>query len=174
MSLISQKAEKIRLILLDVDGVLTNGGIMLDNQGNEMKVFNTRDGMGITLARSAGLLTGILTGRTSECVRRRAEELRFDIVEQGHFDKLPAFDSICSQNDIQPEEIAYMGDDLLDTPIMNRVGLAGAPADAHACARNAADCVTENAGGAGAVREFIDLILDAKHLRDQTYSGFVK
>lgn len=174
MSIINQKAVKTRLILLDVDGVLTSGGIMLDNQGNEFKIFNTRDGMGITLARSAGLLTGILTGRTSECVRRRAEELNFDIVEQGHFEKIPAFESICSSRNIQPEEVAYMGDDLLDTPVMKRAGFAAAPADAHSCARDAADYVTENAGGAGAVREFIDFILDAKHLRDKTYSAFLQ
>ena len=167
-------AKNIKMILLDVDGVLTGGGIILDNKGNELKIFNSRDGMGITLARSVGIRTGILTGRLSECVRKRSLELKIDVVEQGHFNKIPGLLSICEKSGIAEQEIAYMGDDVLDVNVMERVGIAAAPADAHFSARKAADYVTESRGGNGAVREFIDWILEAAGLLQSAYGHFTE
>jgi 3-deoxy-D-manno-octulosonate 8-phosphate phosphatase (KDO 8-P phosphatase) len=153
------KIEKIRLILMDVDGVLTNGEIIYSAAGDELKLFNVQDGMGITLARMAGLKTGIITGRYSELVKRRADELKFDILSQGSFDKLPEYERIKLQENISDEEIAYIGDDILDMTILKKVGFSVAVANARDEVKAVCDYVTVAAGGKGAVREVIDLIL---------------
>ncbi len=160
------KLIKIKLILMDVDGVLTDGEIIYTSEGNEIKKFNVQDGMGITLARMAGLKTGIITGRISEMVKRRAEELKFDVVSQGSFNKLPQYEDIKDQFGFDDEEIAYIGDDILDMSILQRVGFSAAVANARDEVKAICDYVTVARGGQGAVREVIDKILIRQNKMD--------
>jgi len=153
------KILKIKLILMDVDGILTNGEITYTSSGEEIKKFNIQDGMGITLARMAGLKTGIITGRMSEMVRRRAHELKFDIVSQGSFNKLPEYEKIKRESGLANEEIAYIGDDVLDMSILKRVGFSATAANARDEGKAICDYVSIAEGGKGAVRDIIDKIL---------------
>ncbi|HED09832.1 MAG TPA: 3-deoxy-D-manno-octulosonate 8-phosphate phosphatase, partial [Caldithrix abyssi] len=116
------KIKKIKLLLMDVDGVLTDGSIVYNSAGEETKAFNIQDGMGITLMRMAGLKTGIITGRRSAMVERRAGELKYDVVDMGHFDKLPRYRHILEQMGLRQDEVAYIGDDVQDLCILKRVG----------------------------------------------------
>ena len=156
------KLQRIKMILMDVDGVLTGGEIIYSAAGDEIKVFNIHDGMGITLARMAGLKTGIITGRMSEMVRRRAEELKFDAVVQGQVHKLAAYEGIRERFRLLDDSIAYIGDDIVDLCILKRVGFSAAVADAIGTVKETCDYVTNAAGGRGAVREVIDLILQGQ------------
>ncbi len=161
------KAKKIRLLLLDVDGVLTDGSIILDSKGTETKAFHVRDGRGIKLAQNAGIAVGIITGRSSEVVNIRARELGISEVHQGAKDKIVVYDDILSRHGLSDDEVAYVGDDDVDVQIFKRVGLAATVADADPCVRRYVDVITSNAGGRGAVREVINLILKSKGvLRD--------
>jgi 3-deoxy-D-manno-octulosonate 8-phosphate phosphatase (KDO 8-P phosphatase) len=150
---------KIELILSDVDGVMTDGGIRLLDDGRQMMVFHIRDGMGIRLWREAGKRFGIITGRDLEAVRRRAADLHLDIVRQGIDDKLPAVDEIAAELKLGREQICYIGDDLLDLASIRAVGLGIAVADAAEDVRQAAKYVTSVRGGYAAVREVVELIL---------------
>jgi 3-deoxy-D-manno-octulosonate 8-phosphate phosphatase (KDO 8-P phosphatase) len=140
----------IQLILMDVDGVLTNGKIVYTSNGEELKEFNVQDGMGITLARMAGLKTGIITGRHSPMVAKRAKELKFDVISQGHFNKLPEYEKIKKELNMDDSQIAYIGDDLLDIPILKRVGFSIAVANARDEVKAVCNDVTIAAGGNGA------------------------
>jgi 3-deoxy-D-manno-octulosonate 8-phosphate phosphatase (KDO 8-P phosphatase) len=153
------KMNKIKMILMDVDGVLTDGSIILGSGDIEIKSFNVQDGMGITLARLAGLKTGIITGRNSDVVARRAKELKFDVVSQGSFNKYPEFQKIKEEYSVSNEEICYIGDDLLDISILQEVGFSVAPANARDEVKAICDYVTVASGGHGAVREVVDKIL---------------
>jgi len=159
-----EAASRVKLLLFDVDGVLTDGGIILgetvDGAQMEAKKFSVHDGLGLTLARAAGFKLGILTGRTSGIVARRAKEIRFDVVEQGHFDKTEAFQSILERLDVKPQEVLYMADDLLDLRILRKVGLPMAVASAPPLVRDGCLYVAKRPAGGGAVREVIDLLLD--------------
>lgn len=157
-----EKAKKIKLLLLDVDGVLTNGTIILDNQGNELKAFHVRDGHGIKLAQRAGIIIGIITGRKSEVVNIRARELGIQEVHQGAHEKITAYESILAKYGFRDDEVAYMGDDIVDMDIFKRVGVAVAVADADPAVRPHVDMVTKTEGGRGAVREFINIILKSR------------
>jgi 3-deoxy-D-manno-octulosonate 8-phosphate phosphatase (KDO 8-P phosphatase) len=156
---IQSKAKKIKLLLLDVDGVLTDGRILLDNQGNEQKAFHVRDGHGIKMAQKAGITVGIITGRVSEVVNIRARELGIKEVHQGAHEKIGVYDSILGKYGLRDEEVAYMGDDIVDVDIFKRTGLAVAVEDADLSVKPHVDMITKKAGGRGAVREFINLIL---------------
>jgi 3-deoxy-D-manno-octulosonate 8-phosphate phosphatase (KDO 8-P phosphatase) len=156
---IQSKAKKIKLLLLDVDGVLTDGRILLDNQGNELKAFHVRDGHGIKMAQKAGIIVGIITGRISEVVNVRARELGITEVHQGAHEKIAIYDSILAKYGFRDEEVAYMGDDIVDVDIFKRTGLAVAVDDADPSVKPHVDMITQKAGGRGAVREFINLIL---------------
>lgn len=154
-----QKISKIKMILMDVDGVLTNGEIIYSSSGDELKIFNVQDGMGITLARLAGLKTGIITGRLSALVERRAHELKMDVVYQGNFKKLPDYERVKRDFELNDDEICYIGDDVLDMPILKRVGFSVAVANARDEVKAICDYITVAPGGKGAVREVIDRIL---------------
>jgi 3-deoxy-D-manno-octulosonate 8-phosphate phosphatase (KDO 8-P phosphatase) len=156
------KAKKIKLLLLDVDGVLTNGTIILDNQGNELKAFHVRDGHGIKLAQRAGIVIGIITGRKSEVVNIRARELGIEEVHQGALKKIEIYESILAKYAVRDEETAYMGDDIVDVDIFRRAGIAVTVADADPSVRPYVDMITKNEGGRGAVREFINVILKSR------------
>lgn len=166
---------KVELVLLDVDGVLTDGAIVMGESklGDdfELKAFSVHDGLGLTLARAAGFKIGILTGRTSRIVMRRAHELSFDVVEQGHFDKSAAFRQILENLKIPAERTLYFGDDLLDLRILVHAGVAVTVPDAPEPVRRAAAYVTRRTGGRGAVREVVDLLLDVTRRRDAAYAA---
>jgi 3-deoxy-D-manno-octulosonate 8-phosphate phosphatase (KDO 8-P phosphatase) len=159
---IKSKAKKIKLLLLDVDGVLTDGRIILDNQGNELKAFHVRDGHGIKMAQRAGIVVGIITGRRSKVVTIRARELGIREVHQGAHNKIAVYDSILSKYGLRDEEVAYMGDDTVDLDILNRTGLSAAVADADPSVKPHVELIMKAEGGRGAVREFIDLIMKSQ------------
>lgn len=156
---IEQRCRPIELILSDVDGVLTDGGIVFDNQGIETKRFHIRDGMGIKLWQRAGYRFGLVTGRSSHIVKIRAAELDIELVRQAAEEKLPAATQIVRELGLTMEQVCYIGDDLPDLPAMNAVGLSIAVADAAAELRAAAHYTTTLGGGHGAVREAIEMIL---------------
>ncbi len=158
----AERARPIRLILSDVDGVLTDGSIILDNQGIESKRFYVRDGLAIKLWQKVGFAFGILTARNSQIVKLRAAELGIEIVRQGFAEKLPVAREILKGLRLNPEEVCYIGDDLQDLPVMYEVGLPVAVADAADEVRQAATWVTNAAGGRGAVRELVERLLKAK------------
>ena len=157
-----KKAEKVKLLLLDVDGVLTDGGIYIDNRGVETKRFDVRDGQGITLLQRAGIEVGFITGRFSEAVRFRAKELGVTIVHQRVREKLKAYEKIKQRKRLDDESIAYVGDDIADIPVLRQTGLAIVVRDAWAEVKQYADYVTEASGGRGAVREVSELLLKAQ------------
>lgn len=174
MASLPERLQAISLIIMDVDGVLTDGAIIYINQDAEQKTFHVQDGMGITLARQAGLKTAILTGRQSLMVQRRAEELKINYLEQGHFDKRIGLDMIVQQAQVHQHEILYVGDDILDLRLQPLVGIFAAPANAVNRVRADADWVTEKAGGQGCVREIVDTVLQSKGILEKTENYFIR
>jgi 3-deoxy-D-manno-octulosonate 8-phosphate phosphatase (KDO 8-P phosphatase) len=158
---IKAKAEKIKLLLLDVDGVLTDGTVWYGPEGELVKPFNVKDGSSLVWLKRAGIDVGILTGRSSPQVEIRAKELGIELVIQGAVIKLPIFEHYLQESGTDPETIAYMGDDLHDITILKRVGLAMAPADGVDAVKDVCDWVSQHPGGHGAVREAAELILKA-------------
>jgi 3-deoxy-D-manno-octulosonate 8-phosphate phosphatase (KDO 8-P phosphatase) len=161
---VKKKAAKIRLMLLDVDGVLTDGGIIIDSRGGETKRFDVRDGQGIALLIRAGITVGFVSGRSSNLVRHRAKELGVRIVYQGVQDKADAYKEIKKKTGFRDEQIAYLGDDIADLPIMRRVGLAMTVRDSWPGLKPRVDYVTQARGGRGAVREVSELLLKAQNI----------
>lgn len=155
-------ARGIRLLLLDVDGVLTDGRLIYGPSGETTKVFNVRDGHALVVAREVGLEVAIVSGRSSTAVKRRMSELGVRDVHQGVRDKAALLERLCAGRGIGPEAVAFMGDDLPDLALMRRVGLALAPADAVSEVRRAAHWISRTPGGAGAVREAIEWLLGAR------------
>ncbi len=158
------KAGKIELLLLDVDGVLTDGTVFYAPDSGEIKGFNTQDGFGLRILQEAGVAVGLITARSSEAVSKRAKDLKIAHVCAGCSDKGAAFAEILVKTGLKPEQVGSMGDDWLDLPMLLRSGCAFAPANAVAELRQRADYVTERSGGHGAVREICELILEAKGL----------
>lgn len=159
-------ARGIKFLILDVDGVLTDGGIVLDNRGNEFKVFHVRDGHGIKMLLKAGINVAIITGRQSKVVERRARELGIKEVYQGTNKKIETLGLIMDKYGLTKKEIGYVGDDIVDIPVFRNVGLPVAVADADDEAKQYAVIVTKNRGGRGAVREVSDFILKSNGLWD--------
>ena len=158
----ASRARAVRLLLLDVDGVLTDGRIILGGEGPDLKAFHAQDGLGITLARAAGLQVAFLTGRQSLAVTRRARELHVDHLLQGRPDKGAALEELCATAGIAPEQVAAMGDDWIDLPLLERAGLAACPADARPEVAARCHFVAGRQGGRGAVRDFVDRLLAAR------------
>ena len=169
---LAARCRRLRLILTDVDGVMTDGSVLLLPDGSEAKVFHIRDGLGIVLAQRAGLRIGILSGRTAPVVALRARELGISVVEQAVADKGAALREILASQALAAHEVAYMGDDLNDLPVMLEVGLSAAPADACFEVRAQAHMITESRGGQGCLREFIEAILRARGDWDGLVSAF--
>ncbi len=167
-------AAKVRLLVLDVDGVMTDGSIILDDAGVQYKAFHVRDGHGIKMLIRAGVDVAIITGRKSDVVLKRAEELGIKHVYQRSFNKLESLDEIRGLVGVELSECAFMGDDLVDLPVMRRVGLPVAVADAEDDVTKRAMLVTRRAGGRGAVREVTDLILKAKGLWDEATKAYLE
>jgi 3-deoxy-D-manno-octulosonate 8-phosphate phosphatase (KDO 8-P phosphatase) len=162
MQPIIEKAKKLKLLLLDVDGVLTDGKLFFDNDGNEYKSFHARDGHGIKLLQQTGVIVAVISGRKSQIVEQRMKQLGVAHVYQGHENKLSAFYEIIEKIAVTPEQVAHVGDDVLDLPVMIRVGLAVAVQDAVPEVKQHADWCTTLSGGCGAVREVCDLIMQAQ------------
>ena len=162
ISLVERRASRIKLLLMDCDGVLTDGRIWLMEEEGEHKSFNTHDGLGLTLLHRAGLRSGVITGRTSSGLTRRAQELEVEFVRQGDPNKVGAFEEILRLAGVEEDEVAFVGDDLTDIPLMQRSELAVAVADAVAEVRAMAHYVTLREGGRGAIREVVELILRAQ------------
>jgi 3-deoxy-D-manno-octulosonate 8-phosphate phosphatase (KDO 8-P phosphatase) len=167
------KAEPIRLLLLDVDGVLTDGRLYYSDEGIESKTFNTKDGLGIRLVQKSEVLTGIITARQSRLVARRAEELGMDHIRQEARNKLEELKSILTETGLKPYQVCYMGDDLIDLSLLTRVGLAACPADAVESVKEVCHFISRHPGGGGAVRETCELIVQAKGLYDQLVQQFL-
>jgi 3-deoxy-D-manno-octulosonate 8-phosphate phosphatase (KDO 8-P phosphatase) len=170
---IKDKAQKIKLVILDVDGVLTSGGLQFDNEGREYKTFNSLDGHGIRMLLASNIQVAIITGRESKLVSHRMKDLGIELVFQGYRDKRPAFDTLLDQTQLKTEQIAYMGDDLPDLPVMSQVGLAVAVRNAHGFVKQNAHLVTELTGGYGAVREAADFILRSQDLLDDLQASYL-
>ncbi|APG20129.1 3-deoxy-D-manno-octulosonate 8-phosphate phosphatase [Kosakonia radicincitans] len=164
---VMSKAEKIRLLILDVDGVLSDGLIYMGNNGEELKAFNVRDGYGIRCALTSGIEIAIITGRKAKLVEDRCETLKIKHLYQGQSDKLLAYRELLARLALTPEQVAYVGDDLIDWPVMAEIGLRIAVADAHPLLLPRADYVTRINGGRGAVREVCDLLLLAQGKLDE-------
>lgn len=169
-----EKAKKLKLLILDVDGVLTDGKLFFDNDGNEYKAFHARDGHGIKLLRQTGVEVAVISGRKSNSVALRMKNLGIEYVYQGHENKISAFNEIIEKIGISPEQAAHVGDDLLDLPLMLRVGLSIAVNDAHFAVKQYADWCTELSGGCGAVREVCDFIMQTQGTMDNVLSSYLK
>ncbi len=163
---VMEKAAKIRLLICDVDGVMSDGLIYQGNSGEELKAFNVRDGYGIRCLLTSGVEVAIITGRKAKLLEDRANTLGITHLYQGQSDKLLAYRELLDKLALRPGEVAYIGDDLIDWPVMEEVGLSAAVADAHPLLLPKADYVTQIAGGRGAVRELCDLILLAQNKLD--------
>jgi len=162
LSSVRERALRIKLLLMDCDGVLTDGRIWILDEGDDQKSFSTKDGLGIDLLHRAGLRSGIISGRKSSAVERRARALGMEFVKLGDNDKIAAFEQTLAESGVAANEVAFIGDDLNDIPLLLRVGLAIAVADAVQETRERAHYITSVNGGSGAVREVIELILKAQ------------
>jgi 3-deoxy-D-manno-octulosonate 8-phosphate phosphatase (KDO 8-P phosphatase) len=171
-SALYDRLKHITLLLLDVDGVLTDGSIIYNDNGQEIKSFNCRDGLGIRLLMDAGIRVGVVTGRRAPALVHRCKNLGIELIFDGIRDKAAVLDQIVIQLGVDTNQIAFMGDDLPDLSIMKRVGVAIAPADACTAVREKAARVTTSLGGAGAVRELCELILNAKGLWQKIMERF--
>ena len=171
--LLKEKIMPIKLLLMDVDGVMTDGGITIDNNGVEAKTFHVRDGHGIKLLQRAGIKVGIITGRNSEVVKYRAAELGIEILCQGMKVKMDAYRQILADEGLEDDEIAYMGDDVVDLPVLRQVGFSVAVADASESLRSYVDYVTLLNGGRGAVREIAEIILKGQGLWDGIMKRYI-
>lgn len=158
------RAKEIKLLLLDVDGVLTDGSLLYSSSGEESKPFNTQDGFGIRLLQEAGIYVGIITARKSELVQRRATELKMRYIYQGNSKKNIAFTEILKSSGLKPFQVAYMGDDWLDLIILQQVGLAVTPANGVDEIKEIVHYITEQPGGLGAVRDCCNLILESQNM----------
>jgi 3-deoxy-D-manno-octulosonate 8-phosphate phosphatase (KDO 8-P phosphatase) len=170
---LTNAVQKIRLILLDVDGVLTDGRLGLTAAGEEIKFFSIYDGLGIRMAQKAGWQVGFLSGRSSQEVESRARELGVEIVVQGSRDKIKDLESILSQSNLKASQVAFIGDDLPDLPVLKRVGFSAAPDNAVEAVKQSVDYVTQRRGGEGAVREVVDLFLKTTGQWEETLSQFL-
>ena len=164
---LKQRASKIRMLVLDVDGVLTDGKLYFDHAGNEMKAFNTRDGLGMKALQRVGIEVAVITGRKSDAVAHRMNQLGIEHVYQGREDKLDAFLHLLETTGLDAEQVCFAGDDWIDLPVLIRVGLAVSVADAEDRVKQQAHWITRRNGGHGAVREICNLILEAQE-KDQT------
>jgi len=170
---LEERASRIRLLLFDVDGVLTDGVVVMHADGSESKSFHIRDGAAMVWAQRAGLTVGLLSARFSGATSQRAAQLAIRLVMQGVTSKLDAYERILRDAGLPDEAVAYMGDDLLDLPVLARAGLAGAPADAAPEVRERVAWVSSAAGGRGAVREFIEMVLRAQKRWDAVIREYV-
>ena len=168
----ANKAATVKLLLFDVDGVMTDGAVEIHGDGTESKRFHIRDGIAMVWAQRAGLTVGLLSARQSPTTSQRAAQLGITLVHQGVASKIDTYDQIVGDMVLTDDEVAYMGDDIVDLAVLGRVGLAAAPADATAEVRAQVDFVSAHRGGEGAVREFIENVLRAQGLWESIVAGY--
>jgi 3-deoxy-D-manno-octulosonate 8-phosphate phosphatase (KDO 8-P phosphatase) len=168
-----EKIKQLKLLILDVDGVLTDGRLFFDQQGNEYKCFHARDGHGLKLLKQTGVEIAVISGRSSATVALRMKNLGIEHVYQGHENKRMAFQEILQNLQLSPNQVAHVGDDLLDLPIMTQVGFAIAVQDANFAVKQYADWCTQTLGGQGAVREVCDLIMQVQGSFDKVLQGYL-
>ena len=173
MDQVLKKAAEIRLAVFDVDGVLTDGGLILGNNGEEYKIFHVHDGLGLVMLKKAGLHVAVISARSSRIVSERMATLGVEYVNQGQEDKAKAITDLMEQLNIDRDATVYVGDDLIDIPAMTRVGFAVAVADAHPLVKEHADWVTTRRGGRGAAREVCELLLKANGKLDQAFKEYL-
>lgn len=161
---ILSKAKNIELVIFDVDGVMTDGGLFFDNQGGEYKAFNSLDGHGLRMLQECGVRAAVITGRKSELVEHRMRDLGITLLYQGYRDKIPAFEALIKEVGLDKSQVTYVGDDVVDLPIMSQLDFAIAVDNAHPFVKQHAHWVTSRRGGYGAVRDVVELILEAKGL----------
>ncbi len=171
---IATRAKLIKMIIFDNDGVFTDGKVYINTKGEEAKSFSIRDGFAVIMAKRLGIEFGIITGLLSPIVEYRANQLGINEIRKGFLDKVEQLEDIIKKHNLEPREVAYMGDDLFDIPVMRRVGLSAAPADAYPRVRDVADWVSSYPGGQGCVREFIELILQAQGKWELIVQDFLK
>ncbi len=168
-----QRIKRIRLLILDVDGVMTDGALVIGDDGQEYKRFFAQDGLGLTMLRSTGVEIAIITGRTSNVVKKRAEEIGVNHLYQGKRNKYEAYLELLAATGLNPEQTAFMGDDIIDLPVMTQVGLSLSVPEGHALARQHAHWLSERAGGYGAVRDACELIMTAQGTLDDQVNRFL-
>jgi len=166
-----KKAAQIKAIFFDVDGVLTNGGIIYDDTGREIKQFNVKDGYIISHLKKAGIIVGIITGRESKIVSNRAAELKLDFCHQGIMDKYAVFEKLVQFHKLKKKQVAYIGDDINDLKVLQNCGLSACPADAMEYVKTQVDVITKSKGGEGVAREVSDLILASQGFLDKIIKG---
>ena len=168
------KAARIKLLLFDVDGVLTDGAVIIHGDGTESKRFGIRDGIAMVWAQRSGLRVGLLSARTSATTPQRAAQLGITLIHQGVASKAAAYERILADEQVRDEEVAFMGDDIVDLSVLGRVGLSAAPADAVAEVRSRVDWVSHFPGGNGAARELVETILQAQRLWDAVLTRYLR
>jgi len=159
---ILNKAKNIELVIFDVDGVMTDGSLFFGDDGQEYKAFNSFDGHGIRMLLEGGIKAAVITGRKSSVVEHRMKDLGVELIYQGYRDKTPAFEALMKEVNLSAEQIAYVGDDVVDLPVMSRVGFAIAVQNSHAFVKQHADWITPRNGGSGAVRDVVEFLLEAR------------
>jgi 3-deoxy-D-manno-octulosonate 8-phosphate phosphatase (KDO 8-P phosphatase) len=167
------RAQRIRLVVFDVDGVLTDGALYLGDDGQEYKAFHSKDGHGLRMLQDSGVAVAIITGRVSRVVEHRGHDLGIAHVYQGRREKLPAFEELVAKTGLQTEQIAYVGDDVVDLPVMVRSGLAIAVQDAHPFVKQHAHWITEHCGGHGAARDVCEFLMNAQGTLDTQLQKYV-
>lgn len=170
---IIEKAKNIKLVIFDVDGVMTDGGLFFDNNGGEYKAFNSLDGHGLRMLQECGVKVAVITGRKSELVEHRMGDLGVSLLYQGYRDKTPAFEALLKEVNLEKDEITYVGDDVVDLPIMSQLNFAIAVQNAHPFVKQHAHWITSRSGGYGAVRDVCEFILEAKGLLDDKLHSYL-
>jgi 3-deoxy-D-manno-octulosonate 8-phosphate phosphatase (KDO 8-P phosphatase) len=170
----AERARGVKLMIFDVDGVLTDGRLYLSDGGEEMKAFNTRDGQGIRLLLDCGIAVGLITARSSRAVERRARELGIELLRQGASDKASSFAELLTVQSVKASEAGYMGDDLADLPVLTRCGFAASVPTASEAVRTRVHYVARAAGGEGAAREVCEFILRAQHVLELAIAGYLR
>jgi 3-deoxy-D-manno-octulosonate 8-phosphate phosphatase (KDO 8-P phosphatase) len=168
-----QKAARIKLVIFDVDGVLTDGSLFIGDDGQEYKAFNSKDGHGMRMLQDSGVDIAIITGRISNVVEHRVKELGIKYVYQGKRQKLPAYEELLQSVNLDHDQIAYVGDDVVDLPVMSKVGLAICVQDAHPYVKRHSHWITDRAGGRGAARDVCELILEAQGKLDALLASYI-
>jgi 3-deoxy-D-manno-octulosonate 8-phosphate phosphatase (KDO 8-P phosphatase) len=170
---IIDKAKKIELVIFDIDGVMTDGGLFFDNQGGEYKAFNSLDGHGLRMLQECGVRVAVITGRKSELVEHRMRDLGVSLIYQGYRDKKPAFQALLKEVGLQKDQITYVGDDVVDLPVMSQLDFAIAVQNAHPFVKQHAHWITNRSGGKGAVRDVCEFLLEARGMLDEKLHSYL-
>lgn len=171
---VREKAKQIKLVIFDVDGVLTDGSLFFGDDGSEYKAFNSLDGHGIKMLQQSGVDIAIITGRVSQVVKHRMRDLNVTHLYQGCSDKLPVYQELLEKVNLKASQVAYMGDDVIDLPVMTKVGFSAAVDNAHQFVKQHSDWTSSYIGGHGAARELCELIMDAQGNLDSVFEGYLK